>query len=116
VIILDGMEYGTASEIAQALTSTERLITAARIRDWGRRAARVGDPLHGRLARHHRPGPGRGTTWYCLADAAAVELATRHTASRLTQRHQRRHHDHHTSDAAGEVCPIASGTRGRAVR
>lgn len=77
MILLDGVEYGTAAEIASALTSPARPVTAARVRDWGRRAARSGDPLYGLLPRHHRPGPGRGTTWYLLLDAAKVERLTR---------------------------------------
>ena len=58
------VEYGTAADIAAALTSPQRPISAARVRDWGRRAAMSGDLLYGKLPRYHRPGPRRGTTWY----------------------------------------------------
>jgi len=78
MIIVGGREYGQAAEIAARLTSRERTITAAMIRDWGRRAATPGDRLYGRLTRHHDPnGPRTGTTWYDLDQAASVEHTTR---------------------------------------
>jgi hypothetical protein len=61
-------EYGTAAEIAAALTSTERPVTADMVRGWARR---------GLITRHHRPGRGRGITWYPLLDAARAERDTR---------------------------------------
>lgn len=76
MITLCGREYGTAAEIAAALTSPERPINADTIRDWARRAARPDDPLHGLLPRHHVPGRGRGTTRYNLQAAAHVEALT----------------------------------------
>lgn len=65
VITLDGRTYGTAAELADALGPD---ITPQRIRDWARR---------GLLNPHHAPGRGRGTTWYALDQAAAVERETR---------------------------------------
>jgi hypothetical protein len=73
-------EWGTAAQIAEALTSPDRRITAARVRDWGRRASQPGDPLYRLLPHYHRPGPRRGTTWYPLRQAAEVERLTRRTA------------------------------------
>ncbi|GAB3816580.1 hypothetical protein [Micromonospora zhanjiangensis] len=76
MIWIDGHEYGTAAEIAAALGLD---ITAARVRDWARRAANPADPLYGLLPRHHVPGRGRGSTWYRYDQAAYVELVTRST-------------------------------------
>lgn len=76
MIILGGREYGTADQIAAVLTSNARPISAATVRDWGRRAATLGDPLYGLLSRHNVPGQGRGTTLYSLAAAAQVEALT----------------------------------------
>lgn len=73
----DGTEYGTAAEIADRLGPD---ITRNRVYDWARRSADPDDPLHGKLPRHHFPGRGRGTTWYRLDQAAAVEAITRQTA------------------------------------
>lgn len=73
----DGTHWGTAAEIAAALGTD---VSASRVRDWARRSRKPTDPLHGLLPGHHAPGRGRGTTWYRLDQAAAVELATRRTA------------------------------------
>ena len=62
------VECGTAAEIAERLTSPERPITPDVVRDWARR---------GLIDRYHRPGRGRGTTWYRLDQAARVERDTR---------------------------------------
>lgn len=78
MITLAGVEYGTAAQIAAALTSTERPIAAARVRDWARRSRTPGDRLHGKLPGIHLPGARRGTTWYRLDQAAKVEKLTRH--------------------------------------
>ena len=64
----DGHEYGTAREIAAALTSVERPITSDHVRDWARRRL---------INRYHRPGRARGTTWYRLDQAARAERDTR---------------------------------------
>ena len=69
------VECGTASEIAERLTSPERPITADHVRGWARR---------GHLTRYRRPGRARGTTWYPLLDAARAELATRPRATPRT--------------------------------
>jgi len=62
------VEYGTAAEIAERLTSADRPITPDTVRDWARRNL---------IDRYHRPGRGRGTTWYRLDQAARVERDTR---------------------------------------
>lgn len=77
MLYIAGREYGTAAEIAARLGPD---VTAARVRDWARRSRTPGDPLHGLLPGHHLPGQGRGTTWYRLDQAAAVEAITRSTA------------------------------------
>lgn len=73
----DGYEVGTADMLANRLTTQQRTITAARIRDWARRSRRTGDRLHGMLPGHHIPGPRTGTTVYRLIDAARCARATR---------------------------------------
>ncbi|MEU4777481.1 hypothetical protein [Micromonospora sp. NPDC023633] len=75
-IWVNGHEYGTASEVAVRLGED---ITEDRVRDWARRSRNTADPLHGQLPAHHVPGRGRGTTWYRLDQAAAVEAITRKT-------------------------------------
>lgn len=76
MIVVDGHEYGQAADIAAALTSPSRTITAARVRDWARRSRNPGDPLYGRLPGVRLPGQRTGTTWYRLIDAARIEVAT----------------------------------------
>ncbi|GIJ79084.1 hypothetical protein [Micromonospora phaseoli] len=76
MIWIDGHQYGTAAEIADLLGAD---ISAARVRDWARRAADPDDPLYGLLTRYHVPGRGRGTTWYRCDEAASVERTTRLT-------------------------------------
>lgn len=73
----DGQPYGQAADIAGLLTSPDRRLTAARIRDWARRSRCPGDPLYGMLPAVQLPGERTGTTWYRLADVARVEVATR---------------------------------------
>ena len=63
VITWRGREYGPAQEVADLLG-----VTVDNVRDWGRR---------GLVARYHRPGRGRGTTYYRLDEAAETERATR---------------------------------------
>lgn len=70
MIVISGTEYGTAAEVAAVLTSTDRTITADVVRGWARR---------GLITRHHRPGRGRGTTWYRVDQAAVAERDTRPT-------------------------------------
>jgi hypothetical protein len=74
---VNARDYGQAADIAARLTTKERPITAARIRDWARRSRKEGDPLHGLLPGVHLPGQGTGTTWYDLQHAAHVALLTR---------------------------------------
>ncbi|WP_089158476.1 hypothetical protein [Micromonospora sp. NBS 11-29] len=76
MIWIEGHQYGTAAEIATALGPD---ITAARVRDWARRAANPADPLYGLLHRHHVAGRGRGSTWYRYDEAAHMEFITRST-------------------------------------
>ena len=66
------IEYGTAPEIAERLTNSERTITPDVVRGWARR---------GLIDRYHRPGRGRGATWYALLEAAKAERGTRQTGS-----------------------------------
>lgn len=77
MIVIAGVEWGTAAEIAAVLTSPERPVNADRVRDWARRSRRPGDRLHGMLVAYHRAGPRRGTTWYRLDQAAHIEMITR---------------------------------------
>lgn len=72
-----GREYGTAEELARLLTTKERPITAAKVRNWAWRSRRPGDKLHGKLPRVWAQGARTGTTWYRLEDAAEVAAATR---------------------------------------
>jgi hypothetical protein len=67
MITVDGVEYGTADELAAVLGPD---VNPDLIRSWARR---------GRITRHHRPGQGRGTTWYRLDQVTAAELATRNS-------------------------------------
>ncbi len=57
--------YGTAAAIVAHLHCPD--ITVDLIYSWARR---------GRIQRFHRPGRGRGTTWYLLDEVTAVEAAT----------------------------------------
>lgn len=69
MIVVGGVEYGTADELAAALGPD---VTPDLVRSWARpRSAGVV------LARHHVPGRGRGTTYYPLAQAAEIERRTR---------------------------------------
>ena len=77
LVWIDGQQYGTAPFIAAHLTSPERTITAGRVRDWARRSRTPADRLYRTLPGLSLPGARTGSTWYRLADAAAVELATR---------------------------------------
>lgn len=70
-----GVRYGTAAQLVDHLRAPD--LTEDLIRSWARR---------GRIHRYHRPGPGRGTTWYALDDVAAAEHATR-TSGRGRRRH-----------------------------
>lgn len=79
----DGNQYGTAGQLAALLTSPERPITAARIRDWARRSRKPGDKLHGLLPAIHVDGPRTGNSYYRLRDAAHVELITRSPAGAM---------------------------------
>lgn len=72
----DGYEIGTADMLANRLTTTERTITATRIRDWARRSRNPTDRLHAMLPGIHVPGPRTGTTVYRLLDAARCARAT----------------------------------------
>ncbi|MFI5833200.1 hypothetical protein ACIA5A_05935 [Micromonospora sp. NPDC051300] len=73
----DGYQYGTAGQLAALLTSPERPITDARIRDWARRSRKPADRLYGLLPAIHTPGPRTGNSYYRVVDAATVELVTR---------------------------------------
>lgn len=66
VIHRDGHDYGTAAEIAAALACPD--VDAELVYTWARRKL---------IERFHKPGRGRGTTWYRLDQAAAAELRTR---------------------------------------
>ncbi|GAA2327447.1 hypothetical protein [Dactylosporangium salmoneum] len=66
MITVDGVDYGTAAEIAAELACPD--VDADLVYSWGRRSL---------IERIHRPGRGRGTTWYRLDQAAAAELRTR---------------------------------------
>ncbi|MFG1776627.1 hypothetical protein ACGFIG_09380 [Micromonospora sp. NPDC049048] len=72
----DGHECGTADMLAARLTTPERTITAARVRDWARRSRNPDDRLHGMLPGRHIPGPRTGNTVYRLIDAARCARAT----------------------------------------
>ncbi len=63
MITLGQHEYGDAATIAAQLGPD---VTAARVRDWGRRG----------LVTRYRD-PGRRRTWYRLDEAAEVERRTR---------------------------------------
>ena len=65
MIVVDGAEYGTADELAAVLGPD---VTPDMIRRW---ATRDG------LPRHHVPGPGRGTVYFPLDRAAAIEREKR---------------------------------------
>lgn len=69
-------DYGTADQLAARITTAERPITAARIRDWARRSRTPGDPLYGWLPGVHTPGPRTGRTWYRLTQVQLVLMAT----------------------------------------
>ena len=84
MIWIAGREYGTAAEVAAALSSPERPVTAVLVRRWAQRAATPGDRLYGLLTRRHVPGPRTGTTWYDVDQAAEVEALVRPHASSLT--------------------------------
>ncbi|MET7395604.1 hypothetical protein ABZS66_19150 [Dactylosporangium sp. NPDC005572] len=64
--------YDTAEGIAARLTTPERPIDAARIRDWARRARTAGDRLYGLLPAVRTGGPRTGNSWYRFADAELV--------------------------------------------
>lgn len=83
-IPIDGkpVECGTAADIAAHLGPD---VTAKRVHDWGQR---------GLIERFNRPGRGRGTTYFRLDQAAAVERRTR-----LATRGRKRQLD------TGTVCP-----------
>lgn len=62
---VDGRRYGTAQAIVAHLACPD--VTVSLIYSWARR---------GLIQRFHRPGRGRGTTWYLLDEVTAVEKAT----------------------------------------
>lgn len=64
--------YDTAEGIAARLTTAERPIDAARIRDWARRARTPGDRLYGLLPVVRTGGERTGNSWYRFADAELV--------------------------------------------
>ncbi len=74
---VNGREYGQATDIAARLTTEQRPITAARVRDWARRSRKEGDPLYGKLPGIHLAGARTGTTWYDLQHAAHIALLTK---------------------------------------
>jgi hypothetical protein len=61
MIVVDGAEYGTANELAAVLGPD---VTPDLVRSWARNAD---------LRRHHVPGRGRGTVYFPLDQAAAIE-------------------------------------------
>lgn len=65
LIHVDGVEYGTADELAAVLGPD---VTPDLIRSWARNAG---------LHRHHVPGRGRGTTYYPAEEAAQIEARKR---------------------------------------
>ena len=64
--------YALADDIAARLTTPERPIDAARIRDWARRARTAGDRLYGLLPVVRTGGERTGNSWYRFADAELV--------------------------------------------
>ena len=70
MITIDGVEYGRADQLAAVLGPD---VTPDLIRSWARPGPR------NRITRYHRPGQGRGTTWYRLDQVTAAELATRNS-------------------------------------
>lgn len=68
MILLAGVEYGRAAEIAATLGPD---VTIAMVRAWDRR---------GLLDRHHIPGQGRGAVWYRYDQAATVERDARQSS------------------------------------
>ncbi|MFI2664863.1 hypothetical protein [Micromonospora carbonacea] len=70
----DGLEYGTAAQIAHRLGED---VDAALVRRWAYRSRRPRGKLTGALPGHHLPGRGRGVTWYQLGHATRVEMLTR---------------------------------------
>jgi hypothetical protein len=75
LITLGAARYGTAAQIVTHLRCPD--LSEDLIRSWARR---------GRIRRYHRPGPGRGHTWYALEEVVDAELATR-TSGRGRRRH-----------------------------
>ncbi len=69
MITIDGVEYGTAAEVAAELGPD---VTEAMVRSW----AKPG-PRGARLPRHNVPGAGRGTTYFPLEQAAQIEAQKR---------------------------------------
>lgn len=65
ILTIGGRRYGTAEAIVAHLRCPD--VTVDLIRSWARR---------GRIQRIHRPGRGRGTTWYLLDEVTAAEAAT----------------------------------------
>ncbi len=65
MIVVDGVEYGTAAELVAVLGPD---VTERMIRNWANRDG---------LRKHQLPGPGRGTVVYPLARAAEIEREKR---------------------------------------